>query len=314
MIRIGLDIGYGQVKVYGRNFSAVFPSTIYPLRDEDYMGERKNIIEVVIEGRREKFLVGAGGKSVDLRRPDFHTSLYARILVLRALREVPAPKAEGVIVATGLPANYSSPERRKELERFLLSIRNGLRIEKVKVIPQGVGAVLDYLITTLPDGKLVVDKKRKEEKIVVVDVGYYTTDVVVYANENIEERLTVETGVSHFLSALRSELQRELRIPISSLSLHETEKIAREGKVKAGGKVEDVKEMVESVKRRWSVQISDALVSVLPSLSTADTILAVGGGAYHLDEASAGVHFTIPPKPELANARGFWKSIEYERR
>lgn len=290
MVRLGIDLGYGYTKVYPSKEK--FRSSVFPYTSRYGFEDKKGVVEV--DG--EVFEVGRA-RSIELRTKKFQGSPEWRALLYWALRNVRVPSK----VVLGLPISLASKEVRKEVERSLIGIHRcvidgeerEIEIKDARVVPQGLGVLYDYFIE---DGRLI--KERTEESIVVIDIGFYTTDVLVYRHgEILEDRCTsYEIGVGWMLENLREELKAKYSYP--SISLREVEEFFTRGYFPYEGR------RIEIDKERWIKEFKEKLIKELRAheedLKLADKILWAGGGTILL--GIQGVS-----EPEFANARGFFK-------
>lgn len=290
MTKVGIDLGYGYVKVYPREEK--FRSGVYPHTRRYGIEEKKGI--VVVDG--EAFEVGRA-RSVELRTKSFQGSPEWRALLYWALRNEELP----IKVVLGLPISLSMREVREGLEEQLRGIHTAvidgekkeIVIKDVRVVPQGLGVLYDYFIE---NGKLV--EERTKENVVVIDIGFYTTDVLVYRHgEVLEDRSTsYEIGVGWLYERVREELKAKYSYP--SISLKEVEEYFSRGYFPyEGRKIRiDREEKIEELKSR----LIKELRAHEEDLKLADTILWAGGGSLLLGVPAL-------EKPEFANARGFFK-------
>ena len=142
MTKVGIDLGYGYVKVYPREEK--FRSSVYPHISRYRIEEKRGVVEV--EG--EVFEVGRA-RSVELRSKSFQGSPEWRALLYWALRDETLP----VKAVIGLPISLSMKETREKLENQLKGIHTAvidgeekeIFIKEVKVVPQGMGGSLRLL-------------------------------------------------------------------------------------------------------------------------------------------------------------------------
>ncbi len=290
MVRVGLDIGYGYTKVYPRKEK--FKSSVYPYSSRLGLGEKKGI--VVVDG--EAFEVGKA-RSVELRTKSFHSSPEWRALLLYALKEAGAP----VKLVLGLPVSLATKEVREGIENSLKGEhgaiidgeRRSIVISEAKVFPQGLGVLYDYFIE---EGRLI--EERTKENIIVVDIGFYTTDIFVYRyGEILEDRCSsYEVGVGWLFEQVREELKSKYSYP--SVSLKEIEEFWTRGYAPYDGK------KIAIDRERFLEEFKSRLIRELRAheedFKLADKVLWAGGGSYLLGVETV-------PQPEFANARGFYK-------
>ncbi len=305
MRKVGVDVGYGWTKVYTSDAMKKLRSSVHPVFVET--GLQFSSAPIVEHGGR-RYLIGTH-RSVDLRRSDFWKSDYFMVLLLHSLSET-VKEREEVLLATGLPVSYSTPQAREELkERLTGKHRIGdtyVFIKDVVVTAQSLASLLDYLIVR-KGTKFEVDRKRREEKVLVVDIGFYTADIVPYEREVLVEEgmRTIELGVSHLYELVLQELQTKEH---PAVPLTEVEEIVRRGYAVIRG--EKVPVDLTPHKQVWSERLASILTAHEVELSTYDTILVVGGGATLVDESVFGRKVVIPTSPEFANARGYYKLLE----
>ena len=290
MVKVGIDLGYGYVKVYPRKHK--FRTSVYPYTQKYQIEERKGI--VVIEG--EAFEVGRA-RSVELRTKRFQGSPEWMALLLWSLRDVSLP----VQMVIGLPVSLSTKDVREGLENQLRGVHVGmvdgqkkeLKISDVKVVPQGMGVLYDYFIE---DGRLI--KERTLENIAVIDVGFYTTDVFIYRHgEILEDRCTsYEIGVGWLYEKVREELKVNYSYP--SISLREVEEFFSRGYFPYEGKKIAINR--EEKIAEWKKRLIKELRAHEEDLKLSDTVLWAGGGSLLLGVSHV-------EDPEFANARGFYK-------
>ena len=295
---VGLDIGYGEVKVWSEDFFEKFPSAVYPFED------RYGFLEVqgeVLEYQGRKFLLSRGR---ELRSRNYHKTMEWLALFLKSLT-----RTKGwAKVVMGLPVSWATKEERRILQErikgsFSFSLGKSKRYVEVldaKVLAQGLGVLLDYFIE---DGKVV--EERKEENIIIFDVGFYTTDVFVYKDGGMdEERIqSIEIGISNLLENLLTFLKTSYSYP--SVPLKEVEKYFRRGKVRIKG--EEVQIDKERFLKEFKEKLSDLLKFYEKELITFDTVILAGGGAYYVGEDFFSRKVFIPERPEFSNARGYYK-------
>ncbi|HIC97066.1 MAG TPA: ParM/StbA family protein [Aquificaceae bacterium] len=289
MTKVGIDLGYGYVKVYPRKEK--FRASVYPYASRYELEEKRGV--VVVDG--EAFEVGKA-RSVELRSKGFHNSPEWKALLYWALRKEEVP----VKIVLGLPMSMATREIRERLEKELRGVHTAvidgekreLLIKEVKVVPQGIGVLYDYFI----EGGLL--RERTEENVVVIDVGFYTTDVIVYRHgEILEDRCTsYEIGVGWMMEMIREELKNKYSYP--SISVKEAEEYFRRGYFPYEGRK-------IPVNREEKVQeLKDRLIKELRAheedLKLADRVLWAGGGSLLLGVDTVS-------DPEFANARGFFK-------
>jgi hypothetical protein len=146
-----------------------------------------------------------------------------KILLQTAIGMV-APQ-DYVNLVTGLPIDYYFKQKAdfdKLLNEFNLSNKYDLQVgyDKIacspyilnyKIVPQPFGSAMNYL---LDDMGQIVDKQAAAGRILVIDIGYYTLDLLVLNGMEIgkqshsPEKLGIDTAYSMIAAALREQIGR----------------------------------------------------------------------------------------------------------
>jgi plasmid segregation protein ParM len=185
------------------------------------------------------------------------------------------------------------------------------QIVDVTVIPEAVAAWFDYVIGS----DLRLDDKRFGELTAVVDIGGRTTDVAVVREGDVYLRQsgTLDLGMLTLAAAVRRLVEEQFPgIPRRSHSCIET--AVRRGEIRIADRQIDVSGTLEREKRDILERIGEFLVSLYGgSMTDIQRVLFVGGGSVLL-EPQLRRRFPkamFPEDPQMANARGMWKSEHY---
>ncbi|WP_027719490.1 ParM/StbA family protein [Desulfovirgula thermocuniculi] len=317
---VGVDLGFGYCKglneagerilfpsVVGTGFERRMAGMVY-----DGASEADNYDLVVLGDTPEHYFVGhlALAQARDAARPFSDERSAAgeiRPLLLTAVGAL--CKGEPVTLVTGLPLEpyfKQAPGLKKSLERFSgTEIRLNDRplkitFEKVIMFPQAVGALYGHLVR----GGL-----RPSGMIGLVDVGYKTTDIVLYdagAKRVLEGYAdTIPAGTNDVVVAVQDEIKREVGMAPSPEWVEEAVirgiplRFARrkfDVPGMAAAKAGQLAELVASrVARRWR-----------DHLQRLEVVLLAGGGAPLVQGAlSRLAPCEVLPDSQFANAAGF---------
>ncbi len=301
---VGLDVGYGYVKMYADGGERkMFPTMIS--RDTTGILDKTGYIRF----NGSEFVVGKGG--VDVRSDNFPFTDEYKALVLYSLSLLFPNENEGTVaLALGVPPKL---RRKKEelVKRFKRKFefevegrRFRLNIPEVQVYLQAWGGYRDYIYT-------LELKKMKSHLVPAIfsDWGFYTIDTIVYTEigEELKPKLpyrpTLSKGVSHLLSIYSSLLQDRGEYVED---IRRAEKLFRAGK------------FPEERKKALEIWKSDVLNTILNEYSReapdAERVVIFGGGA-NLVESDFRVRWEnrdilVVKIDEFANARGYYKSIK----
>lgn len=300
---IGIDIGFGDVKVFGQGIQKKFPSAIAYAKDgmadvDDYELETYDYHD-------RKYIVGQDAlfslDTFSTRDIEF-LFRYAPLLLHYGLKNIDATN-----ISTGLPLSYFS--RHGEFQKVTSRITvNGITKDySVRVFPQGVGILLDYRIDH--GGKEI---KGTDQELLVLDVGFNTVDIVVtHKGRAIKSECSMieRGGISKICQDLAIYLQNEMTI---NLSEQETKDILLRGKLKIYGNEKDLTTVIRDITEGYVDWLMGNLKSRYEErIKRVDKLIIAGGGAYyihgHIPDRYLNI-IDIPVDPEFANARGFYKA------
>jgi len=312
---IAVDLGYGNVKLYGGAVGAqtvVLPSQVATNGREVVHGTALEQGERPMEVRTAhgSFLVGLGahdwGRPVEnLALDRFVGTPEMRALLYGALSQYPMGHALETDLIVGLPLGVLSGEeetvrgRVAEIRGFLQGEhrwlvdgeRRSLQVGEVKIASQADGTLFDYLLEE--DGSMPPERKQELGKeIGILNVGFCTVDLLVARAGRTVQRFTAgdTRGVRRLLSLVGDGLY----------SLGELDAELRAGTL-------DVDEALPV----WAREVTGLLDDQWgKSWRRFVRVIASGGGAVLLRNAlirAFGGRLWLPESPVLATARGLWK-------
>jgi len=287
---LGIDLGFGQVKVVSSEGRLKFPSQI-----AQYLENEVSDVSAVEYGGA-KYVVGeeAGSFRQKLSLSTVPLMIrYSPVLLWKAIMEM----GEGeYFVVSGLPPSFKSMG--KDFERMLLSVEG---VEKVLIVPQGVGVLQD-----------VKDYVLGYDSALILDIGFNTVDYVsvrVKGKEVIKERggtiegLGVKSAVEIFRSLLPADVGYYRNEPYVFLVPYFIK-----GRISVAGREVFLIEEKARASRLWSEQIYLRLQEEIGELIRGKTVFVVaGGGAYILDKSVFEREVFIPADPDFSNARGYYE-------
>lgn len=191
MTNVSIDLGYGWTKAIANSRKFFQPSVVGDFRK--LMEQQTKSGDLIYTDGSDQYFVG----DLALRQSrvrynstgEDKTDTWTSGVLLKSVLASLTPSGT-VNVVTGLPVDYYLTQR-SGFERLLDSVNESGKyqleiigggniianplINKRKIVPQPFGSAMDYLLT--PDGSVAnMDAARKS--ILVVDVGYYTLDLL----------------------------------------------------------------------------------------------------------------------------------------
>lgn len=320
MFVLGMDIGYSNLKLtFGESRdtgkSVVFPAGAAPdehISRSIISGTRSGGTAVRVGDR--DYVAGISQSSLDgwqrvlssdYPRSDDYLALYYASLL--------ATERDSVdLVVTGLPVEQCEDEKFKaEIEDRLrgkhqVTQDKTIKVHDAKVIPQPVGAFVDYLMSA--EEPHIVQASR----VLVVDPGFFSVDWCAIDRGNFDKSssdssqeamsvlleeagklVTDDYGRPYDLATLEDSVRSDMKVPANGQMVDLEPYLAWA----SGNVAETVMRKVRQKMRRASVQ-------------AADFTLLTGGGAKYYKEAAANVmqgsKVVTAKEPVLANSRGFF--------
>jgi plasmid segregation protein ParM len=316
---IGIDVGYGHTKALSSaGASVVFPSAV-GLADPQAFRLQVNgrsptaAQERTVQVDDVPYFVGEAALRharavVQPRDRDWLESPAYRILWHAALDTVLLPGTSPTIV-TGLPVSfYHDRERLQQVVGKVLAERHSTALQ-IKVVPQPFGSFFDAVFD--PYGQLV-DDSHVLAHTGLIDVGYFTTDVVeVQELEYVQKGSgSIGVGVATMVDTLRGFLTERFGHVVSA---QEAEQVLRTQRLRRKGQEHDMRAQCALAVREAALAILTYVRQLWGAGDQLDHILLTGGGGLvvHalLTEPLPQLH--LAPTPLLANARGYVRYALY---
>lgn len=298
-IVLGIDLGFGYIKVAWNEGQFKFPSWVAHFTPTPL----SQVIPITIDNvdyvvgdlaRYEKNLIEIS--SID------EIVKYSPVFVMGAIQKILGEDfykkfhQHSYRLALGIAPKFKAYKDKIE-EAVKKVLPQGSTCE---VYPQGYGAYMDTLIDS-PDKVIGKD-------VLVIDIGFNTVDYVLISAEGVKikgdtiERLGMTTAVEIFRKAIPSSYA-----DLANYSLSRLLNVFETGKAFVAGReisllqfrLKAIELYSDTVLSRMKDEIGNYLFEI-PS------VVLVGGGAYYV---KFGRDVYVPPAPEFANARGFYKSL-----
>lgn len=308
----GIDIGYGFTKVVSASQGMIvpvsFPSVVGTYeRGIQVNGLKASVPDIVTIDSRQYYVgkaaLGHGVRLLTGRHQDWISSPAYRALLLHAL-SINGSGAVNLTIVSGLPVNFFKRDK-DILFNLIKKATEGLCIAcDVHIIPQPVGSFFDALFNDsghIRVGKLV------EAKTGILDIGYYTTDLVTISNMEFVERQmeSFESGVSSALEGIARDIEEEYGI---RPDLHKTEQAVSNGFIRVFGVEKDVQHIAIRRFTELGQEVEARAKTIWKSGADIDMALITGGGAALLKPyLNLYRHAMVVDNAQLANATGYYK-------
>ena len=298
MLMAGVDVGFGFTKATDGESSTLFKSIIgepqpRSMDDNFFSSEAVSGLHLTLDDR--SYFVGELAES-ESRVRQFTldqaqlVTQHFRTLALAALVRV-VPGRVPVNVVTGLPVGYYMEYKDRITQALVgehtIQIHGSsqgnevvLNINRVRVIPQPYGSLVDYLFRE--DGT-VLRADAARQKIGVVDIGFKTTDFVVCKGFRHSERgsRTTDTGIAKAFTYISEALNDMSGVNVEIYRLYDA---VREGSIKIRGAEYDISKVKDEVFGRLATAITSDMERIWADDWDLDLVLLAGGGGESLFE------------------------------
>lgn len=325
-LTIGLDIGYGVVKVVTPDGTAILFPSVYGLAREikfkaeeiarQHQGDQISddegdwwVGDLALSQLPTAELLRLRGRTAD---QEYTGHAFRLRMAKAALGKVLAGQRSGdafhIRIATGLPVDHmwdaaslkqafiGQHQIRTDSADFVANITD------VMVMPQPYGTIYDRMLT--PDGS--VNPAYKSGATGIVDIGTYTVDLTLDRDGVYIDSASgsAESGVYTAQERIAVLLERERREK-PSLSL--IEKVLRTGQALYQGKPINYEMKVEEALEPLRRTTLNLMNEKWHNASEIDVIYLSGGGAPLVEDEikAAYPHAVTVENSQLANARGY---------
>jgi plasmid segregation protein ParM len=322
--QIGIDIGYGYVKVSDGEKEFFFPSTVGVGTDLMYNSPLVNLKKptdtMVITVDNKKYFVGelAIRQSTMVSRSMGRNRIEdnsARVLLLSALALYMDHTEQQFNVVTGLPVDYYQQFKDDwaQIMQGTHAVRVGsgseekavlIIIDKIEMIPQPFGTLYDRRLDN--EGNLLKDESE-DLKVGIVDVGYKTSDLALADGLDFVSKKSIssEFAMSTAYNIIAQRIQEKYKVGKEN---YELDKVIENGILRVAGVPHDIGEF----KKEALSSLANILISEVNSVwdrREIDTIMLTGGGGkaiseYFLPSFEQGY---LVNGPQFANVRGYLK-------
>jgi len=329
MIRnVAIDAGSGRTKATDGDQQFNFPSLTANFTQVLFVTGMESdddpTAHLVLEYEENRWFVGAAAakqgiaqRTVDRERA---VNEEGRLLTLAALGLLAEDEKEQYNLVTGLPvSHYSGLQERfveamkRSHEYSFVSITGRSKkefmanVRDIRVIPQPIGTLMDCV---LDDKGKIVNPDLAKQNIGIIDVGYFTADIVrADSMEFIGQSSTsYPLGLFNAYTELSEGFNNTFGIEATPEAL---ESVMETGKIVIRGKAHDVSELRDHALEVAAKQIVSRVKTLWSKTGwQIDKVIITGGGGSvlydHLDKAFEG-NTELAKDPFYANVNGYMK-------
>lgn len=308
---IGIDLGYGHVKTISRDKNGEVREQI----SESIVGTFDQGIEVeglksemeIVPVDGEKYIVGKAAlkhsaRILNGRDKGWIESTAYKVLLTAGLAKA-EPNAQDLIVITGLPVTFYKSDKAK-LEGIIRHIAQPFCVNlTIKILPQPVGSFFSMLFNERGEIK---NEKLLAGKTGVLDIGYYTTDLITLDElELVEKQMdSFENGVSTALESIGKDIADEHG---ARLDLHAVEQAVKKGTIRLYGEEIDITRAANRRLAELAAEIASKVKTAWKIAADIDRVILTGGGSALLNgRLNMYRHAHVIDNAQFANAHGYF--------
>lgn len=323
---LGIDIGYSNLKisagVAGSNPKSILrpagaaPAELFGTRVDGKAQD--DFLHVLVDGK--PFVAGVSSDRAEMWERSLHAD-YSKSDSYKALMHsgmLLSEMSEIDVLVTGLPVSQAlSSERCKELEvQFMgqhqITPKRIVNVKKVKVIPQPVGGLLDFMNQQEVHGHendLPIDD---DTRVLVVDPGFFSLDWVMVTNGQLNRQSSGTT--LNASSVLLEQASKLIGLDHgSSPTTENLENAVRQGKTSIllmGQRIDIAPYITKASELLADVTATSIQKSLRIEKTSPDIVVLVGGGAKFFYNAVSQVFprlkTVIPKDSVFSNSVGYW--------
>ncbi len=302
---VGLDIGFGYTKMVFSNgyneHKLIFPSTVSNYIPKESFGETPET--VIVNG--QEFIVGdrpSMGNRINV--DNFLGSDEYLAFCAFCLSKIDGHKK--VLVLGVPPEAYDKGITEQTIQKVKsmdAKTSDGRRIyppPKIEFVPQGVGIYFSYIME--------VNGEDVEKTTVVMDVGYHTTDMVLFVDGKYKPTMarSFPIGVGTLYDSIRSQYVAKYQVYLPDNCDDIIEGFLTEGKITHYDTTHTLD--VEPLLKNYIKKLQGAL-SKYSSLTRENNYriekIVVGGGGVTFLKNISGAH--VVEDAQFANAFGYYR-------
>lgn len=319
---IGIDIGYGNTKYAstdgnGNIEKSEFKSIVAQGESVPIAGcgFATSVETVDFDGATYWVGVSAGKHSatqLNTNDKGWIQSVAYKILVKQALlKAIENRDTSGTIeIVTGLPVKYFKTDKDK-VAKVIGEVASSIGLKhRITVIYQPIGTFMNLLLD--PKGGVPNEKKKyMSGRIGVLDIGFYTSDLVTIQDRAVvaEMSKSVEGGISGVLDKIRRDIEESDEFDQRPTSLLEVEEAVRSNfKIKVFGEERCMREVASNRLKNMVAELTSCSHEIWHNGTGLDSLIISGGGGALLEPYwKLYRHAEVASAANLANAVGYCK-------
>ena len=324
---IGLDLANSTIKIWTDELNMKYVNTVQKINDAGLVYSFKTDYQMFVYDKLiyEVGLLSApsSGSRDENRYTSKDYKIEALIAIASCINELSEPQDNEVIrLVTGLPSSISKNQKVVSQIKEMLVGKHEMKvvtwesvkpitfeIKEVIVVPQPLGTMYDYVYDEEQDA---LNEKLIEQKAVVIDIGYGTTDVAILENARVHSTYSFDIGTIDYISALQEDVNQNMpEASIYSLVPHELDSRLLESSIIETPFGEfDLTKFIQKHQKAQAEKIYNAFMNLGLEYNKFYKIILTGGGALlyedYLKELFNDTRLIVKDNAVMSNSKGFW--------
>jgi len=321
---VGIDVANSTIKTWtDGNKSQVYRNTIKTINDAGLVYSFKTDYNMFVFNKEvyevgDISVLGSGGRG----RARYNSSNFKTEAIIGITKILEKANGEKVRVVTGVPSALAKNTAVvEEMKRSLLGAYDvksvvwdkvdsvQFEVVDVIVVPQPLGTIYNYVFDR-EKGEL--DQSLLKHRVLVVDIGWGTTDLAILESSQVRGTFGFEIGTSDCIAGVQEEVNtKHPDANIYALNPHELDlALLQSYNVETPFGVYDLSTIVEKHKKVQAENIYKHVMGVGLEYNKFNKIIITGGGALlyekYLRELFNDPRLLIQEDAVISNVNGFY--------
>lgn len=296
-----MNLGIDKGSMYTKTVNEEFPSIIKEASKELSLIEMESLGQRITIQGKDYIIGGTGDYATDLLKSQQENT---KLLIYAAIARSMDRNVDLANIVVGLPINQYTKQREAMKELLYTpnfidcvlpgNVRRSFKIGEMEVFPEGAG--IFYSLDT---------KQYINRKVIVLDIGGLSVDVVEFINRKMGNYSTYPLGVMKLNAKVVDEINRTFDTQLTEWNMERIRKdgLRIEGEQVTFNESSIRAEHVEDIYRKLKLEYD---------LRSTDEIIVAGGGGILLEEEilKKFKQARLIPNASKANEEGFHKISE----
>jgi plasmid segregation protein ParM len=326
---VGIDVANSTIKSWtDGDESMSYRNTVKVINDAGLVYSFKTDYQMFVFNKEvyevgDIAVMGSGGRG----KARYNSANFRTEAIIGITKMLGTSNGEKIRVVTGVPSSLSKNMAViDEMKRSLVGTYDvksviwdkvetvAFEIVDVIVVPQPLGTIYSYVYDKASG---TLDQKLLTQRVLVVDIGWGTTDLALLESSQVRGTFGFEIGASDYIAGVQEEANNKMpEANIFALNAHELDlALLQSPIVETPFGQFDLGAIAETHKRRQAENIYKSVMGVGLEYNKLNKIIMTGGGSLlyekYLRELFNDPRLIIQENAVLSNAQGFYLLGKY---